>query len=154
MSSPLIIYTDGSCKPNPGAGGWAFVIKGSTHFQCGNEAQTTNNRMELRAIAEALQWALSTAETGRVEIVTDSAYAKNGIESWIHGWKRNGWKTARGRPVLNQDLWTLVDTTRNRLGARQTRVVWKWVKGHSNDSYNCLADVKAKVARILLSSLK
>ena len=102
------LITDGACLGNPGPGGWAALLRYNEHKKeiCGCEPQTTNNRMELTAAIEGLQ---ALKEPCEVEIVTDSEYVKNGITSWIHSWKRNGWMTADKKPVVNQDLWEELD---------------------------------------------
>ena len=139
----LFAYTDGACSGNPGPGGWgvlllardgAVVVK--EHMLSGGEADTTNNRMELLAAISALE-GLSRASA--ITIVTDSAYVKNGVTTWIHGWKRNGWKTADRKPVKNVDLW-------QRLEAAQARhqVIWKWIKGHAGHAENERADALAR----------
>jgi ribonuclease HI len=133
-ASPVTIYTDGACKGNPGPGGWgALLISGEHRKELhGGEPATTNNRMELTAVIRALE---SLKQACQVELYTDSQYVKNGIESWIHGWKRNGWKTAERKPVKNAELWRELDAA-----AARHRVRWHWVRGHSNDSGNERAD--------------
>lgn len=133
----VTIYTDGACKGNPGCGGWGAWLS-TDDFElelCGGELETTNNRMELTAAVEAL-----SALTRRCSVVlyTDSAYVRNGITSWIKGWKQKGWKTADGKPVKNKDLWTALD----QLASVHT-VEWRWVKGHSGDPGNEKADALA-----------
>ena len=105
------IYTDGGCSGNPGPGGWAFVLTAgdARAARSGGEANTTNNRMELRAIIEALKEAEARAPGASVELKTDSQYVKNGITTWIKSWKKNGWKTADKKPVKNQELWEELD---------------------------------------------
>ena len=135
MQEPdVIIYTDGACKGNPGPGGWGvLMIAGENRRElCGGEAATTNNRMELTAAIEALR---ALKRRCRVRLFTDSSYVKQGIETWIHGWKRNGWKTSDKKPVKNADLWQALDV----LNAAQD-VEWRWVKGHSGDPGNERAD--------------
>lgn len=135
MQEPeVIIYTDGACKGNPGPGGWGvLMIAGENRRElCGGERDTTNNRMELTAAIEALR---ALKRRCRVRLITDSSYVKQGIETWIHGWKRNGWKTSDRKPVKNADLWQVLDT----LSAQQD-VEWRWVKGHSGDPGNERAD--------------
>lgn len=130
MPQPTIIFTDGACSGNPGPGGWAARIKhpdGSVHELGGAEAQTTNNRMELFAVIQALE---ATADADAITIVTDSEYVRKGITEWIHGWKRRGWKTAAKKPVLNQDLWRRLDSLNN------PRVTWQYTKGHAGDPDN------------------
>lgn len=139
----LFAYTDGACSGNPGPGGWgalliardgAEVVK--TRELSGGEAMTTNNRMELLAAISALE-ALTRDST--VIVVTDSAYVKNGVTQWIHGWKRNGWRTAGRDPVKNVDLWQRLDTAQ----ARHT-VEWRWIKGHAGHAENERADALAR----------
>jgi ribonuclease HI len=131
------IYTDGACKGNPGPGGWGAWMKSGTHERelCGGEALTTNNRMELVAVIEALT---ALKQPSRVILHTDSAYVKNGITTWIHGWKARGWTTADRKPVKNQDLWQRLDAQRQR-----HEVDWRWVKGHAGDPGNERADALA-----------
>ena len=128
------IYTDGACSGNPGPGGWGVLIidaAGETEL-FGGERDTTNNRMEMMAVVEALQ---ATACAPAIKIYTDSQYVKNGITTWIHGWKRNGWKTAAKKPVKNEDLWRELDDE-----VARHKVNWHWVKGHSGNPDNELAD--------------
>ena len=135
MSEPeVIIYTDGACKGNPGPGGWGVLMISGEHRRelCGGETLTTNNRMELTAAIEALR-ALKRPTNAR--LFTDSSYVKQGIETWIHGWKRNGWRTSDKKPVKNADLWQTLDA----LAATQ-KIEWRWVKGHSGDPGNDRAD--------------
>ena len=133
----VIIYTDGACKGNPGVGGWGALLRAGTHEKelFGGEAHTTNNRMELTAVIRALE---SLKRASEVDLFTDSQYVKNGIESWIHGWKRNGWKTADRKDVKNADLWRELSD----LAARH-RIAWHWVKGHADDQGNLRADALA-----------
>jgi ribonuclease HI len=133
----VTIYTDGACKGNPGVGGWGALLRAGGHEKeiFGGEAHTTNNRMELTAVIRALE---SLKRASEIDLFTDSQYVKNGIESWIHGWKRNGWKTADRKEVKNADLWReLAD-----LVARH-RIAWHWVKGHADDEGNLRADALA-----------
>ena len=137
------IYTDGACSGNPGPGGWGAVIFDQDKKQkniSGNEKNTTNNRMELMAPIMALKKIKSKSE---VTIFTDSTYVKNGITEWIKKWEKNGWKNANKKPVKNKDLWLKL----NGLCQKNT-VIWKWVKGHSNNKYNNLADELATKAII------
>ena len=130
----VLIYADGACRGNPGPGGWGAWLKSGEHEKevFGGEKQTTNNRMELTAVIQAL--ALLT-QRSQVVIYTDSAYVKDGITSWIHGWKKRGWKTADNKPVKNVELWQRLD----ELNAAHS-VQWRWVKGHSGDPGNERAD--------------
>jgi ribonuclease HI len=123
----VIIYTDGGCSGNPGPGGWAFVLKtGDVEIQgSGSEANTTNNRMELRAVIASLEEAERRAPGAPVVVYTDSQYVKNGIGSWIASWKRNGWRTADKKPVKNRELWEELDLVAARVGPK-----FIWVKGH------------------------
>jgi ribonuclease HI len=128
------IYTDGACKGNPGPGGWGAYLKYGEHEKelFGGEAHTTNNRMELLGVISALAALTRTCE---VTIHTDSQYVKNGIETWIHGWKKNGWKTAAKQPVKNEDLWKMLDAQ-----VARHQVQWRWVKGHAGNPGNERAD--------------
>ncbi len=128
------IYTDGACKGNPGPGGWGAYLKYGEHEKelFGGEAHTTNNRMELLGVISALAALTRTCE---VTIHTDSQYVKNGIETWIHGWKKNGWKTAAKQPVKNEDLWKMLDEQ-----VARHQVQWRWVKGHAGNPGNERAD--------------
>ena len=138
---PPRAYTDGACRGNPGPGGWGVVLEsgdGAARELCGAAAQTTNNRMELQAVIEALE-ALPAGTA--VEVVTDSEYVMKGITEWIARWKRNGWRTARGRPVRNRELWQNLD----RLAAAR-EVAWRWVRGHSGVAGNERADALANQA--------
>ena len=128
------IYTDGACKGNPGVGGWGALLLfgGSEKELFGGEANTTNNRMELMAVIEALRALTRSCDA---VVYTDSVYVQKGISEWIHGWKRNGWKTADKKPVKNADLWVRLDEL-----ARQHHVDWRWVKGHSGHPENERAD--------------
>ena len=132
------IFTDGACSGNPGPGGWGALLFWGDHVKelKGGEAATTNNRMELMAAIQALD-ALKRPCT--VEIFTDSNYVKGGITGWIHGWKRNGWKTADKKPVKNADLWERLEAARNRHA-----VTWHWVKGHAGHPENERADELAR----------
>ena len=135
--SEIEIWTDGACKGNPGPGGWGAWLKSGPHERelWGGEPLTTNNRMELIAVIEALS---ALKQPSRVTLHTDSAYVKNGITTWIHGWKAKGWTTADRKPVKNQDLWQRLDALRG-----QHKVDWRWVKGHAGDPGNERADALA-----------
>ncbi|MEP3638001.1 MAG: ribonuclease HI [Paracoccaceae bacterium] len=139
----LFAYTDGACSGNPGPGGWGVLLRamnGDTIAKerelQGGEADTTNNRMELLAAIHALE-ALERSST--ITVVTDSAYVKNGVTSWIFGWKRNGWKTSSKKPVKNVELWQRLDIAQER-----HTVEWKWVKGHAGHPENERADELAR----------
>ena len=131
------LYTDGACKGNPGKGGWGVLMRYGSHEKelFGGEAHTTNNRMELTAIIQGLA---APKRPCAVVIYTDSQYVKNGMEKWIHGWKKNGWKTASKQPVKNEDLWQQLD----RLAA-QHQIQWQWVRGHAGHAENERADALA-----------
>jgi ribonuclease HI len=139
----LFAYTDGACSGNPGPGGWGVLMiarEGGAVVKerelSGGEAQTTNNRMELMAAISALE-ALNRAVD--ITIVTDSAYVKNGVTEWIHGWKRNGWRTASKDPVKNAELWQRLDAAQG-----QHKVTWRWIKGHAGHAENERADALAR----------
>ena len=134
---PVVIYTDGACKGNPGPGGWGAWLRWGAHEKelFGGEPNTTNNRMELTAVIESL--ALLKKPTP-VAVYTDSEYVKNGITTWIHGWKKRGWRTASNAPVKNIELWQKLDA----LVAQHT-VQWFWVRGHAGDPGNERADALA-----------
>ena len=139
----LIIYTDGACSGNPGPGGWGALMQAldggaviKERTLSGGVADTTNNRMELRAAIHALE-ALERPST--LTIVTDSAYVKGGITGWMHGWKRNGWKTSARKSVKNVDLWLLLDEAQSRHS-----ITWEWIKGHAGHPGNERADELAR----------
>ncbi len=135
--SVVEIYTDGACKGNPGVGGWGALLRarGVEKELFGGEADTTNNRMELMAVIEALR---ALSRSCDAVVYTDSSYVQKGISEWIHGWKRNGWRTSDRKPVKNADLWLMLDEL-----ARQHRVEWKWVRGHAGHPENERADALA-----------
>ena len=136
-----IIYTDGACSGNPGPGGWAAVIFNESKKQnniFGAIKDTTNNRMELMAPIMALKKIKSNSE---VIIFTDSTYVKKGITEWIKKWEKNGWKNANKKPVKNIDLWKKLNDL-----CKKNKVTWKWIKGHSDNKYNNLADQLATSA--------
>ncbi len=139
MADSVIIYTDGGCSGNPGPGGWGCVViyNGDARQLSGGEKVTTNNRMELTAAIQALSVVYNTEKLRDlpVQVFIDSQYVKNGITSWIKNWKKNGWKTASKKPVLNQDLWQQLDTL-----ALSLNVEWNWVKGHAGVEYNEVCD--------------
>jgi ribonuclease HI len=133
----VVIYSDGACKGNPGPGGWgALLVAGGREKELhGGEAATTNNRMELTAVIRALE---TLKRPCAVDLYTDSQYVKNGMQSWIANWKRNGWKTADRKPVKNAELWRELD----ELVARHD-IRWHWVRGHSGHDGNERADALA-----------
>ncbi len=148
--SGITVYSDGGCSGNPGPGGWGYVIVDgecdhagvATEASCehrgsGGEHSTTNNRMELTAVIEALRTIEATPHWKKltVQVFTDSQYVQKGITQWISGWKRNGWRTAAKGPVKNQDLWMRLDELAARLS-----VEWNWVKGHAGIYYNEICD--------------
>ncbi|MEN9408898.1 MAG: hypothetical protein RL216_872 [Pseudomonadota bacterium] len=139
----LFAYTDGACSGNPGPGGWGVLLiarEGDAVVKerelSGGEALTTNNRMELLAAISALE---TLAKPSEITVVTDSAYVKNGVTEWIHGWKRNGWRTAGKDPVKNVELWQRLD-----LAQARHRVQWRWIKGHAGHAENERADALAR----------
>ena len=138
MSEPLVeIHTDGACRGNPGPGGWGALLRanGTEKELYGGEAATTNNRMELMAAIRALE---ALKRPSRVKLYTDSIYVMKGITTWIHSWKRRGWRTADKQPVKNEDLWRQLDEARSK-----HEVEWHWVKGHAGQPENERADALA-----------
>ncbi len=136
----VVIHTDGACSGNPGPGGWGAILQwgGHTRELNGGEPHTTNNRMELMGAIMALETLKRPVE---VELHTDSQYLRQGIMTWIHGWKRNGWKTADRKPVKNADLWQRLDAAASRHTVR-----WHWVRGHAGHDLNERADELARAA--------
>jgi ribonuclease HI len=134
MPEKVVMYTDGACKGNPGPGGWGAVLNygKARKLLHGGEANTTNNRMELMAAIRGLKMLKRACE---VELYTDSQYVRKGITEWMHGWKKNGWKTAAKKPVKNEDLWRELDEQ-----VARHKVNWHWVKGHAGNPGNELAD--------------
>ena len=139
----LIAYTDGACSGNPGPGGWGVLMRAMSSGKLlkqrelsGGEADTTNNRMELLAAINALE---VLEREAAITIITDSTYVKNGVTSWIHGWKRDGWKTSAKKPVKNADLWQRLDEAQ-----AGHSVTWEWVKGHAGHPENERADELAR----------
>ena len=141
MTDKIEIYTDGACSGNPGAGGWGAVLLYKEHIKkiSGGEKDTTNNRMELKAVIESLHAVKKSA--AEFIVYTDRKYVQNGIMEWIHGWKKNGWKNAAKKPIKNVDLWMELDAE-----AAKHKIEWKWVKGHSGNKYNEMADELACAA--------
>ena len=140
----IVIYTDGGCSGNPGPGGWGIVViaDGVAKQLSGGEKLTTNNRMELTAAIAALTVIHNTPGFAQrpVTVNIDSPYVKNGITTWIKGWKSKGWKTADKKPVKNQDLWVKLDELNAGL-----KVNWNWVKGHAGVEYNEICDSLCKM---------
>ena len=134
MTDTINIWTDGSCSGNPGPGGWGVLMLSGDHEKelFGGQENTTNNQMELTAAIEALN---ALKKPSRVTLHTDSTYVKDGLTKWIHGWKKNGWKTAAKKPVKNKELWQALDAACTRHD-----ITWKWVKGHAGDPGNERAD--------------
>ena len=133
------IFTDGACSGNPGIGGWGVVIlinDSDPIFLKGGEIQTTNNQMELTATIKALKY---FKEQQLITLITDSKYVKDGIESWIANWKKNGWRTTSKKPVKNKELWVELDSQ-----IAKHNITWNWVKGHAGDRYNEKADFLAR----------
>jgi ribonuclease HI len=132
------IYSDGACSGNPGPGGWGAVLKSGDHRKeiCGGEALTTNNRMELLAAISALE---ALKKKSKVDLWTDSVYVRSGITAWVHGWKKNGWKTSDKKPVKNVELWQRLDELN-----RSHDVTWHWLKGHAGHPENERADELAR----------
>ena len=140
MAKPDIqIWTDGACSGNPGPGGWGvLLVAGDKRKELyGGDPDTTNNRMELMAAIEALN---ALKKPSAVTLHTDSTYVKDGLTKWIHGWKRNGWKTAAKKPVKNKDLWQALEAACDR-----HEIKWVWVKGHAGDEGNEKADELARL---------
>ncbi len=133
------IYADGACKGNPGVGGWGALLQYGDHTRelFGGEGHTTNNRMELTAVIRALE---ALTKSCRVRLYTDSKYVQQGITTWIHDWKKRGWKTADKKPVKNDDLWRQLDQL-----AEQHTIEWVWVRGHDGNAGNERADVLANL---------
>lgn len=145
MVENITIYTDGACSGNPGKGGWGAVILANSeeHRLSGGEKLTTNNRMELMAAIEALETVAENPlwKNANITLISDSQYVKNGIQSWIHAWKKNGWRTANKEPVKNKDLWLELDEISSLLN-----ISWQWVKGHAGNKYNEICDNLAVTA--------
>ena len=138
MKPEIKIWTDGACSGNPGPGGWGVLLIAGTRRKelFGGAPDTTNNRMELMAAIEALN---ALKKASRVTLHTDSTYVKDGLTKWIHGWKKNGWKTAAKKPVKNKDLWQALESA-----CARHEIDWVWVKGHAGDEGNEKADALAR----------
>lgn len=139
----IVAYTDGACSGNPGPGGWGVLLRAMNGTSIvkektlqGGEAETTNNRMELLAAITALE---TLSRPTDVTVITDSAYVKNGVTQWIHGWKANGWRTSTRKPVKNAELWQRLDEAQAR-----HRVTWEWIKAHAGHEGNERADELAR----------
>lgn len=142
MTNPEVtIYTDGACSGNPGPGGWGVLLVFGEHQKelSGGERSTTNNQMELTAAISGLE---ALTQSCTVTLYTDSQYVKNGITDWINGWRKNGWKTSKGQPVKNQDLWQRLDSA-----IQKHEVKWAWVRGHAGHTENERVDKLAVAAR-------
>ena len=140
MTSSIEIYTDGACLGNPGRGGWGAILLYKEHRKeiSGGEKLSTNNRMEMRAVIESLKTLKKLSE---VTLYTDSKYVMDGITKWIFNWKKNGWKGSDKKPVKNVDLWQELDAQ-----VAKHQIKWVWVKGHSGNKFNEIADVLARNA--------
>ena len=140
MKNNVVIYTDGACKGNPGEGGWGAILEfsGKTNNIYGYQKNTTNNRMEIIAAIEAVK---SIKEASNIIIYTDSKYLMNGINIWMHSWKKNNWKTSGNKDVKNVDLWKVIDELNSKHSIK-----WNWVKGHSGNPGNEMADDLANLA--------
>ena len=140
MNDKVYIFTDGACRGNPGEGGWGAILRSDNHEKeiNGYSENTTNNIMELTAVIKSLQALKKTCD---VILTTDSKYVKNGITTWIHNWKKNGWKTASKKSVKNKELWILLDEE-----CRKHKITWEWIKGHSGHELNERADLLANLA--------
>jgi len=139
-SSTVELFTDGACSGNPGPGGWGAILRWRGHEKelSGGEKETTNNRMELMAAIAGLE---ALKKPAKVQVTTDSTYVRDGITSWIHNWRRNGWKNASKKPVKNADLWQRLDAA-----ASSHSIDWVWVKGHAGHPENERCDELARLA--------
>ena len=138
----IVIYTDGACKGNPGPGGWGALLRAADGVEkelCGGELETTNNRMEMMAVIEALS---ALKRPCHVILFVDSQYVLKGMTEWLHGWKAKGWRTAAKQPVKNVDLWQRLDALVHQ---SEHRIEWQWVKGHAGDPGNERADALANL---------
>lgn len=142
------IYTDGACSGNPGPGGWGTIIyfqNNGIHELGGGNPQTTNNRMEMQAAIAGLEFLLNTSQTAPVSLHTDSEYVLKGITQWIQGWKKRGWKNASKKPVLNRDLWEILDNLHQRANQQlEQPISWIYVRGHSGNIGNERCDTIAR----------
>ena len=139
MTDIVIIHTDGACRGNPGPGGWGVILNYKSKIKeiYGGEKHTTNNRMELMAVIQALE---SLSRPCSVQLNSDSSYVLKGITDWMPNWKKRGWKTTAKMPVKNEDLWRRLDSA-----SAKHKIEWKWVKGHSGDKDNDRADFLANL---------
>lgn len=139
-SETVEIFTDGACSGNPGPGGWGAIMRfrGKEKELSGGEAETTNNRMEMMAAIAAIE---ALKRPCKIIVTTDSSYLRDGITGWIHGWRKNGWKTAAKKPVKNADLWQRLDKA-----VQDHQIDWRWVKGHAGHVENERADALARDA--------
>jgi ribonuclease HI len=148
MTKITNLYTDGACSGNPGPGGWgtvAYFDDGSCHELGGRDSATTNNRMEMQAAISALEFFAGTNQAQQCVLYTDSEYLIKGITQWVKGWKKKGWKTAAGKPVLNQDLWETLDLLNNQIQSQtKVPVSWQHVRGHSGNVGNERCDTIAR----------
>ncbi len=146
MSDVVSIWTDGACSGNPGPGGWGAILVWKDHEKLlsGSDKATTNNRMELMGAISGLE---ALKKPTKVHLHTDSQYVKNGITSWIAGWKRKGWKTAAGSPVANVDLWQRLEKA-----CEPHDIAWFWVRGHNGDEMNERVDALAREAIVALKA--
>ena len=148
----IVVYTDGSSLGNPGPGGWGYVCVENnieTYSHSGSEAHSTNNKMELTAAIEGLEYTKENNHSKKVvNVYTDSNYVKNGITKWIINWKKNGWKTKQGKDVMNKDLWVRLDSVASK------DIEWKWVKAHNGNYFNEKVDELAREAAIRISKKK
>ena len=140
MNNTVYFFTDGACRGNPGEGGWGAILQSDNHEKeiSGYSKETTNNIMELTAVIRSLQ---VLKKSCNIILTTDSKYVQNGITTWIHNWKKNGWKTANKKNVKNKDLWIVLDEE-----CKKHKIKWEWIKGHSGHALNERADLLANLA--------
>ena len=148
QNNQITIYTDGSSRGNPGPGGFAsiIVIHDQRVIELGGHSEhTTNNKMELSGVIEGLKVSLNNIDANikNIKVYSDSKYVLNGITSWIHGWKKNNWRTAAKKEVLNQDLWQELDKLVETVSQKNIKIEWNYVKGHADNLYNNRADIIA-----------